>query len=471
MVLALALASCGTTLHRNAQGVVQTASTAPDGITDTTLDANAGPTTGGAATPGVGPGSAGTSAKPGGSAAVVSGPADKSPISLGFLLTGTGNAAALGVNTGTAIPGQTMVNALVRAMNAEGGIAGRQIQPVTASTDTASVNWETDFAAACANFTQDHHVAAVLGYEFAFFDSFESCMAKANVVHLSTGYAVSDAIGIRQYPLFYGVGSLNTDHYYDATLRAAVASGFLGPNNVLGVMRGGCPSDTRAWEHTGAPVAAQLGIHVGIVEEISCINGASGTGSAISQIQSAVLRFRSRGVDTVLVEGPPIIIFSSAAESQGWRPRYLVSSLSGGAALTGNVTPEQIKNIHGFGWLPSVDVLPPNQPPPNAAKTRCMALLQSQGVTPTAQGDINAAYQLCDPVFLYEAALKATNGSSAPAAVTAAIDRLGATYSSALVHGGRSVFGGRHDTPAEAQAWAWETGCGCFRYQGQPYPI
>lgn len=474
LTLSLLLSSCGTTLHRDAQGQVQTSTDALSESSDPTLvdgidpaggdlGGASGSTAGGASAGRTGAGSGGSSAAPGA--------ADTSPISLGFLTTETGNAAALGVNTGSAISGRAMTEALVKALNAKGGLAGRKINPVIAGTDTASVNWETDFAAACASFTQDNNVAAVLGYAFAFFDSFETCLSKAKVVHLSAGYNTSDVVGLKQYPYYIATASQNFDRYYESTFGAAVATKYMTPANTLGVLRGGCPADTRSWERTGAPTAERLGIKVAIVEVMTCINGASGTGAVISQIQSAVLRFRSRGVDTVMVEGPPIIIFSSAAESQGWRPRYLVSSFSGGAALTGNVTPEQIVNIHGFGWIPSLDVLPPNQPARRPAQTRCMDLLRSQGITPTAHGDINAAYLLCDSVFMYEAALKATNGNSAAAGVISAVNRLGSSYSSAVVHGGRTSFGRRQDPAAEAQVWAWEKGCGCFRYQGQPYGI
>lgn len=469
LAVALTSAGCGTTLHRsNGQVVAGSKTGQVSSATTLPLIAADGSVTPGATTPG---GAAIPGAQQPGTATTQPLTAKTGPISLGFLLTETGNAGSLGISTGQAFTHRQVTEALVKAMNAKGGIAGRQIKAVLASTDTASVSWETDFAAACASFTQDNKVTAVLGYAFVFFDSFESCLSRAGVVHLSTTYNASDDAGLAQYPLLYALAVPTWDRYYRVAFQGAVSSGFMKPSNALGVIRGGCPSDRRAWERTAVPLAKALKINIAAEEELACITGASGAGGAVTQIQSAVLRFRSRGVDTVMVEGPPAIIFSSAAESQGWRPRYLATSESGGAALTGNVAPEQLRNFHGFGWLPSLDVLPVNGPARNAAQLRCLDLLKSQGLNPTQHGDFTAAFATCDAVFLYEAALTATKGNDAPTQVAATIDAMGTRYQSAFTHGGQTRFGGRHDAPAQAQPWAWNDSCGCFKYILAPYAI
>jgi ABC-type branched-subunit amino acid transport system substrate-binding protein len=463
--------ACGTTLHRGLETAQQQAG-ATNGTATSIADGASPDEVGSSGEPGAaGSGTATTAAAGKGSASTPTGPADTSPITLGFLTTETGNAGALGVSTGQAFTHRQVTDALVKALNAQGGIAGRQIRPVVARTDTASVSWETDFAAACASFTQDNDVAAVLGYAFAFFDSFESCLSRAGVTHLSTSYAAQDAKGLAQYPHLYLLATPSLERYWRTAFQGAVGSGFLTPSNTVGVMRSGCAADRRAWEDTAVPLAKELKINVAISEEVACINGSAGTGSVITQLQSAVLRFRARGVDTVMVEGPPAIIFTSAAESQGWHPRYLATSESGGAALTGNVVPGQIVNIQGFGWLPSLDVLPANQPARPAAQQRCLDLLKAQGLVPTQHGDYTAAFLTCDAVFLYEAALKATNGNSDATAISAAIDAMGDRYQSAVTLDGRTRFGGRHDAPALARPWAWNTGCGCFQYTGSAYGI
>lgn len=497
-------AACGTTLHDDLATAPAGSEAAVDGA-DTGTGSTPGATGSGGPGPGAGAGGSGSSipgtggssgggtggspadggagsgsgAAPGGGAGSdagaggggPAGPAVTDPITLGFLTTEASNAGSLGIDLGQSFSGREALEAMVRALNADGGIAGRPITPVFARTDTASVSWEADYAAACATLTQDRHVDAVLGYSFAFFDSFESCLTEAGVVHVTTGYTVADEAGMAHYPLLYGLAALTHDRYWRTVLGGAVSSGYLTPANTVGILRASCPYDRRAWERTGSAVAAELGVVIGTVEELNCISGASGAGSVVTQIQSAVLRFRSRGVDTVMVEGPATIIFATAAESQGWRPRYLLSSLSGGSAMVGNVPDAQLVNFHGFGWLPSVDVRAPQQPPPNAAQERCLEVLASQGLRPSSSGDYGTAYGTCDAFFLYEAALRATNGNSDPGAIAAAIDALGDDYQSAYTLDGRTRFGGRHDAPALARPWAWDGGCGCFTYVGDAYEL
>ena len=107
-------------------------------------------------------------------------------------------------------------------MNDSGGLAGRKIVPVVADTDTATARWETDYQAACATFTEDHHVSAVLGYSFAMIESFESCLTKAGVSHLSGGYAIGDEKTLDDYPALVATTNPTVDRRYLVQLDGAV---------------------------------------------------------------------------------------------------------------------------------------------------------------------------------------------------------------------------------------------------------
>ena len=163
------------------------------------------------------------------------------------------------------------------------------------------------------------------------------------------------------------------------------------------------------------------------------------------------------------------MIFAGAAESQGWHPKYLASSMSGGAALPGNMPDAQAANVLGVGWFSAIDVAGNRQPPRTAPQDRCLALLRAGGLTPVAYNDLVSAYTFCDSLFLYEAALKATNGNSDAAAITAAVEAMGDRYVSASALEGRVRFGhARHDVTIYARPWAWEPGCKCFSYTSEP---
>ncbi len=76
-----------------------------------------------------------------------------------------------------------------------------QVAILSATSEPGS-NPENDFAAACARFTQDNHVEAVLGYDFTYYHSFEACLGKRGVPHLSTGFNVADPTELAKVPLF-----------------------------------------------------------------------------------------------------------------------------------------------------------------------------------------------------------------------------------------------------------------------------
>ncbi|MBV8693108.1 MAG: hypothetical protein JOZ37_06650 [Actinobacteria bacterium] len=394
------------------------------------------------------------------------------PLEVGFLNTKTGNASAFGLNTGETYAPREVFEALVKAMNAKGGIAGRQLVPVISDTDTASASWDTDFAAACQNFTQDHHVAAVLGYAFGLFASLEGCLAKAGIPHLDGGYAVGDITTFEQYPLFVGTSHLTDDRRYVLQLKGAVDHGLLTKANKVGLLLDDCPEEVRADKRSTQPYIRSAGINVVATAMMSCTAGATDIGAVANQIQGAVLAFRSKGVDTVVAEGVPVVVFSAGAESQSWHPRYLLTSTSGGAAIEANVPADQAANMYGFGWFPPADVDSANQPPLTPGQQRCLALLKTQGLAPSQYNDFVSMYTSCEALFLYEAALTATHGNANGRGVVAAIAALGTSYGSVSTLDGRTGFSAsRRDAPAEYRPWAWVASCSCFRYSGPAAPL
>lgn len=408
-----------------------------------------------------------------GGAATASGTRNQTgPIQLGFLNTKVGNAAAFGLNVGETFPPRQIFEALVKAMNARGGMAGRRIVPVVADTDTASASWESDYQAACARLTQDNDVAAVVGYSFALMESFESCLAKAGVAHLNGGYAVGDVATFERYPHLVATSNVTSDRRFVLQLEAPMKAGVLTKANKLGLLLDDCAPQARAYQRSMAPFIKSNGLNVVATTTMSCAQGAGDVGGVAAQIQNAVLQFRSRGVDTVVTEGVPVVVFAQQAESQGWRPTYLLTSTSGGAALGANVPAAQAANMRGFGWLPAVDVTTGRQPPATAAQQKCLDMLKAEGIVPAQYNDFLSAYTTCDALFLYEAALTATRGAADAPSIVSAITALGAGYQSASTLNGRTGFGARRrDAPAEYRQWGWDNSCSCFVYKGEAAPL
>jgi hypothetical protein len=467
------LAACGSTVQQTggtALGSVPAADelgVAPgaDGLAPTAGDGPAA--AGGAGPAAVGGARAGQT----GRAATATGSATRAqlttgPIKVGFLHTKVGNAAAFGLNVGESFTPRDVFEAAVKAINAGGGLVGRPLVPVVAETDTASASWEADYQAACETFTRDNKVAAVLGYSFVMLDSFEGCLAKAAIPHLNGGYNLGDQVTMEQYPLMVGTTNPTADRRFRVQLEGPVRAGLLTKANKLGLILSDCPYNARAFSRSAEPYIKSQGLTVAATATLSCESGSSDVGRVLPQIQNAVLQFRTRGVDTVWAEGIPVVIFAHEAESQGWRPKYLLTT--GGAGIGPNVPAGQAQNMHGFGWLPAADVTVGKAPEPTPPQRRCLDMLKAEGIVPSQYNDFINVYTTCDALFLYEAALRSTAGSTDSSSVVQAITSLGTSYQSATTLQAATQFTSRRrDAPSQYRRWGWDAGCSCFVYSGQ----
>ncbi|MCU1586832.1 MAG: hypothetical protein JWN31_325, partial [Frankiales bacterium] len=106
------------------------------------------------------------------------------PLSLGILAIGSANgaASAIGANYSTTTTGADVAAALVRYYNKHGGIAGRTIKPVQYTMQATAANNETEAESACAKFTQDNKVSAVVSVlANGYYANYEQCLTTARV--------------------------------------------------------------------------------------------------------------------------------------------------------------------------------------------------------------------------------------------------------------------------------------------------
>ena len=391
------------------------------------------------------------------------------PIQIGILTTNTSGFASAGINIGATVSDRQVYQAIVNGLNARGGIGGRRIVPVFA--EVGGDNWAVDFEAACQSFTRDHHVSAVLGYAFILMDSFESCLARNGIPHLSASYAPGDLTAQRQYPLLFSTTSPTVDQHLLLPVLGAVDTGLLTAKSKLGIVFDTCNNDQRAFDARVAPYLRSHHVSYDLVV-VSCMGGSNGAdvGSSVQAVQSAELRFRSSGVDTVYVEGPGAILFMNDAESQAWHPTYLISY--GGAGLQGNAPNDQLANVHGFGWLPAVDVDPGHQPARRSpAQVACLALLKAQGITLSGYNDFFGAYTMCDAFALYGQAVEHVRGTVGQDVVAALTRLAGSARVASTYDGVLRATAAQRGGAALWRAYGWVGSCSCFQYRGPSRPM
>lgn len=391
-----------------------------------------------------------------------------SPIEIGFVTTSVGNAQSFGVNAGSSYPDKSMFSALVAEYNKHGGLDGHRIIPVYGATDTASSNWANQFAAVCAKFTQDNHVQAVLGYIFVFLPSFESCLAGAHVAHLYGGYQPGDVLDQRQYPTLVSTANPTTDSAMLTALDGGLRTGLLNKSTKLGLLLNSGADGDRAYTRSVEPWLKAHGLNYQTVM-MNCASGATNISGAVSAVGNAELRFASSGVKVVVSSDVALLVFMEAAQTQGYQPQYVTSV--GGAALEANAPASQMKNLHGFGWLPAVDVDPGHQPTARRpAQKSCLAMLAKHGLIAKQYNDFMAAYAACDGFNLYAKALAA--GASTPLDVANDVAAAQSGFGGALTYNGElHATNAQRGGPAVYRPYAWDGGCSCLTYRGPTYPI
>ena len=485
-------AACGTTVPGAGQGT--SLGTGLNGL----ADGSTAPGTGGTA-PGAGQSLTGTDQTTGGTTGVVTGSsgstsssgsatsgvgpaalpsAGNKPIKIGILLTKVGQADALGLSVGNTHAEKEFDDAVINALNKQGGLHGHRIIPVYAGTDTASSNWESDYQAACATFTQDNRVDAVLGSSFAYFVSFESCLAKAGIPHLTNSSNVADNTELGRFPLLRALIVPTIDKRSLAKLQGAMNTGFLTPKNKLGVITDSCPGTQRAWTTVVKPFLDSKHITVAKTADEGCADGYNGSfSSAGAAVSSALLSFRSAGVDRVtfitVSESGSMLVMAEGASSQNYYPGWILSSLVGTSILQGQAPAEQLRNARVYGWLPSQDVSPKDYDPPNAQQRRCYGYLKKAGITPSSAADYSYSQSICEALFVYEAAIDRAGGLVSGATVISALDGLGTSYQSVFDLGGAANFSPsrRNDVPRLYREAVWGDTCSCFTYHGPRYPM
>jgi hypothetical protein len=493
---AVVLTACGSTVQVTGSQLVPGGSGGIDATGATTSgasgDALGGTTTGttgsttgstsGTGPVSVAPGSTGSVADPTvgtTGATTVTGP--KKALEIGVLVTDTDSfQKAAGGTSYTAITR----DAIHAYLKAAGSVAGHQLKVVDATFNYQAASYDNEFEAACQKFTKDHHVAAVIYDGITYNPVWNTCMTRAGVpwflMH-QVGTAVGDSTDMASFPGMITAGSVNMDRRINGIFTQSLKHGFLRAGSKLGVMIETCAYATRAYDRTLVPLAARNKVTLSQVR-IDCGAGSSDHATGINAIGSAVLRFQTEGVDSVMFvtdyENGAIFYFAAAAEAQHYRPHYLLWANQGAPGYLdyyrGKGLGAQLEMMRGFGNSPLYEVTyPPAPPAPQAAaRNACLATAKRQQFAvgdPTSQGVVLDA---CDVVNLLQRALALSGGQGGIDALVGAVDRLGTGFVSTMVLNGATRFApDLHDGPALGQVSAWQPKCQCMAFIAAPYRI
>jgi hypothetical protein len=364
---------------------------------------------------------------------------------------------------------QTVANSI----NAAGGIFGRKLvlKFYDEATFALLASPDTQAASACTHFTQDQPVIAVVN-SVTIIDTpvFKSCFADNHVPLFEGSQQPTDTKalnGLGGYvvsvlsPSYTDmapvlVARLKAEGYFTrwntATGQpgsAPVKVGLLTPHDPTGFVAAGLLS--KALARAGYPPAATYSY------------SSSGAGSGTEA--SAAVQFRAKGITHVIGTGLNSYLFMTPAETQGYRPRYGVSTFNApGVLLQNNVPKPQLSGALGIGVDPTADVDTAHDPGIVSASERsCLATMHAVGQNFNGRRLAEAVALFdCDVFHLIRLSALAGGGLT-PATILRGVGIAGPrfvpaeTFSSGLAPGQLALAGSARDL-------AWSTGCECFHY-------
>jgi hypothetical protein len=370
-----------------------------------------------------------------------------------------GSLGVAGAETGDV---DAQVKAVTDDINRNGGLLGRKIvlvnhdfNALAASSDKAAAG-----AAACNTWTVDNKVFAVLdsigtGGE----PGLLACLAKAGVP-LITNSILADSAYVAA-PLMTSPSVMTLDRYMPALVDRLFAQGFfngwdtnLGRPGAAPVKIGAQSFDTPLSRHYIDVLRAALAKHKLKLDEVE--SHSTDVSANAASTSAAVLRWKAMGITHVFNAN---ILFYQGAGSQRYAPRYAVDAIIGGANLLAqNVKKEQLHGAMGAGFQPLNEVQ--NYGSVGPAFDRCIALMKAAGQDTNAQVTRGVMAAICDMGYVLAAAIK-SGGALSSAGYSAGLNKLGATFTSALTYS-TAFAAGRHAGASGVRDYVYDDNCSCF---------
>ena len=350
--------------------------------------------------------------------------------------------------------------AVIAQVNARGGLAGHRIVPSFAWITSDSGTNATRSQAACEQFTHDQPVFAVV-IDGATDISAASCFAQRHVPVVDVGQTSYpyDDVDLRSLaPYLYLPGRLSMGRFATYVDQLA-AHGFFSKGSKVGLLRFDLPDQARTMRDVIVPALKRHRLTLTTDVAFTPVDGTGGLPQAANEANSAVIRMRAAGVDHVLYLGSGLslpYVFPTVAESQGYRPRYGITSDDGPDFMATNAPAAQMPGAMAVGWEPQYDVADSD------TVLQHDALWQSCAKVMRAAGFTARDGRRCTAIYFLEEAL---HGAAAltPQALRAGADRLATREYSTQTYATRFVPG-RYDGVSDVRVLAFHADCTCFRY-------
>jgi hypothetical protein len=227
----------------------------------------------------------------------------------------------------------------------------------------------------------------------------------------------------------------------------------------IGLLAYDVPAGHHQVDAVWRPALAARGLQLTDVSYIYQATSTADLGRTVSDLQSTVLRWKARGVDTVTEQDTLISVFATAAAKQDFHPLYALTS-NGSPSTTYSLSTSE--RFSGIGWSTYYDTGVDGKP--NAAYTRCERLSGSSGGTSwNADGTGRAeALMACDAFDVLTRAVSLTGAASA-GGIAHGVSLIGRAVQSGWALGLR-LDASHPDGVFAHRDFVSSTDCRCVRY-------
>jgi hypothetical protein len=399
-------------------------------------------------------------------------------VKLGFIQVDLGEVSqSLGLKRPDQGDPAAQFQAMVDWANTNGGLAGRQIEPLVkvyqASTDSPEAE-----EALCNGLTQDDKVFGVImtGQLQA---NARPCYAKASTLMLEGNVVPMDVEGATELSPFYWAPTLpDYDDYVRGLLTSLEANGFFEGAAGVGIVANQDAVVSRAKDQLVIPKLAELGFDDPKVYEID----PTSVGNINKGLETAVTGLQTNGVDRVLFLGDNRLgpFFLSIAQIFNYSARLAIGTydapqfLIDNSSDEGGLTPtESLPGSLGAGVLPSSEIdgisakweanaaLLPF--PATPAEQECVEIYSAAGITFAGRAEARDAMQMCDNIRFLKAAADAGGTDLSARTVETGAWTLGDTFQTASAP--KTEFSeGRYFGTAGYRLIQFDEACKCYTY-------
>ena len=351
---------------------------------------------------------------------------------------------SLGTDTAL-VPGDEAIvdnlKAGVAQLNADGGLAGCQVDMITYRFPASTSDWGQESQKECAAFTQDATVFAVYGVGGLENQVGLDCYVKAKLPFFATGQLYQPTCDdlTKGAPYIYypnGVASCR----FASLVGLWNKAGLFSKDAKVGIlaMDDGTGQGDYVANKIYAPALKKLKLPYEIVSYHGASSGEdfANTGATMS---SAILKFKADGINTVIFtpggpQGPAGFI--PLATSQQFFPAYGLNT-SDSLGLAAAVGATGIKKGIAVSWqITDLPLQLQQSLPANSAITECATWTQPSQTTLTG---VNA---YCDFLHLLQESVGKAKDLE-PATIRKGIDALGTTFKASTTYGGATKYGAK----------------------------